>query len=308
LHAFMKILDMQGALQHDDPQMLIKLTRAHDFETLVLQYCTSERMANVVRFIESGKAQTEHDGRSHNVFFLVMERGDGDIRAKMGGAFLGGMSWRLFALHQTAVGLAQLHRKAIAHLDIKPSNIVEFDGAGMIKLCDLGSSVSRRHPGPADNLDFPGDERYAPPECLYGFAPPDATARRQSTDAYLLGSMIAFLLTGSGATNLLIDETPDEAVPLVDGPPVRFIDALPQLVSAHSRVSMQIRAAAPIYCAGELSDAYWQLCHPDPEVRGHPKSRQAAGRLPGIDRYVSLFALLKAKADVAEKQSRQNAN
>ncbi|MGF6368017.1 serine/threonine protein kinase [Paraburkholderia sp. RAU6.4a] len=301
--AFMKVLDMQGALQDDDPQTLIKLTRAHDFETLVLTFCTKEGLANVVKLLESGKAHAVLDGQKHNIFYLVMERGDEDVRARLETGFAGGFAWRLFALHQTAVGLAQLHWKAISHLDIKPSNVVEFREAGCIKLCDLGSAVSRRHPGPGDSIDYPGDERYAPPECIYGFVPQDAIDQRQGTDAYLLGSMIAFLVMGLGATNLLIDDTPDEAVPLVDGPAVRFSDALPFLVRAHGRITGRIRQAAPEYCANELADAYWQLCHPDPELRGHPDARKSAGRLPGIDRYISLFARLKIKAELAERKA-----
>jgi hypothetical protein len=165
----------------------------------------------------------------------------------------------------------------------------------LFKLGDFGHSYSPDHRSPYDLLPFPGDMRYAPPEYRFGFTPPNSVDQREGADAYLLGSLIASLFVGRGATGLLIDALPPEMKPHVDPHPT-FRDAYPYLLAAHTQNVVDISNAFPAFCREKVTQIYTELTHPDPELRGHPDSRASAGRLPGIDRYISKFDRLRKLA------------
>ena len=129
------------------------------------------------------------------VFCLVMEVGQGDIRKHADFAIGASANWKLAVLKDVALALDQLHRADIAHLDVKPSNVLSFDN-GVRKLCDLGRVVRRAVPGPFDGSPWPGDLNYSPPEAWYGYAAPDWINRRVAGDAYLLGSLLYYLFVG----------------------------------------------------------------------------------------------------------------
>ena len=70
--------------------------------------------------------------------------------------------WQI--LRQISLGLENIHRRGIVHLDIKPANIF-IDGQGSLKIGDFGLSV---RVGSQHDLDMEGDKYYMAPETLEG--------------------------------------------------------------------------------------------------------------------------------------------
>jgi serine/threonine protein kinase len=218
------------------------------------------------------------------------------------------MSIGLTALHNVANGLRQLAGGQIAHQDMKPSNVLKFPG-GTFKVCDLGRASLKGRIAPHDTFQVAGDQGYAPPELLYGQIDPEFVVRRWGCDAYLLGSLAAFLVCGAPMTALLIDELHASAWPKAwNG---TYAAVLPQVRAAFARamerIALEIPGAVPY--REELLLCIRQLCDPDPAVRGHPQTRATlagSGNVYDLERYVSIFDRLGMEARIYERKVRQN--
>jgi serine/threonine protein kinase len=310
-------MDLSAALQHADQLAAIRhFAEMIQFEGELLEICKQRHLSRIVRLIEQGTLDgavgsevTPVVAAASRVYFFIFELADGDVRHRFSRTCETDCSLKLRALHQTATAVAQLHGSSIAHQDVKPSNVVSFNG-NEHKLADLGRASLVGRLGPTDDLPFAGDLTYMPPEYAYGFTPPDALDRRFGTDVYLLGSLIAFLFTLQGSSALLRQRVPDHVLPRVWSTDPEsawngsFADALPHLVKAHGEVSDYLSQQIPTYCSGDLSRAYFELAHPDPLVRGHPKARRQVGRPLGLERYISLFDLLSKRSSVNERLAR----
>ncbi|PNF28431.1 Serine/threonine-protein kinase 17A [Cryptotermes secundus] len=93
-------------------------------------------------------------------------------------------------MHQILDGLVYLHSINVAHLDIKPQNLVlmsEFPH-GEVKLCDLG--ISRYISEGADIRDILGTPDYVAPEVL------NYESISLATDMWSVGVLLYVLLTG----------------------------------------------------------------------------------------------------------------
>ncbi|WP_082889669.1 protein kinase domain-containing protein [Methylomonas koyamae] len=296
--AFLKAMDLHAAIKVSLDEVQRVVTQ-YNFEKSLLTLCRDKNLSKIIRLISDGEhvIQKLPSGSSHDlnrVYYLIFELADGDIRKEL--RFNGEASnavWKAHVLHQIAVALTQLHSNKIAHQDLKPSNVLSFNNDKTCKLADLGRSSSMNIPAPTDVISFPGDFNYAPPEYLYNHVPSDFHDRRFSSDAYLLGSMISFLFTGLSALTLTIDRVDGAFKP--DAWVGNYSDVLPYLITAHTEVTNELKQYLPTDCKDEISNIYFQLCHPDPYTRGHPKARKQVGRPIGIDRYVSKFNLLTHK-------------
>jgi eukaryotic-like serine/threonine-protein kinase len=111
----------------------------------------------------------------------------------------------------------QLHFRKIHHQDVKPSNVLVFDGAAFSKLADFGRAHCIGLAAPHDELDVPGALSYAPPEQLYGFGLPDRVEGRRAADLYLLGSMLFFLFDGFPLTTATLRHLAPEHRPSLNG-------------------------------------------------------------------------------------------
>lgn len=303
--AFLKAMDLHEAIRHGLKAVELA-TRQYNFERDLLRLCRDGRLSNVVQLLDHG----EHElsvlpaGQTpllNRVYYMIFELADGDVRREL--AFNGEMlaSRKAHVLHQIGVALTQLHNVDIAHQDVKPSNVLSFKKIKKYKLTDLGRSASRNISAPSDDYPFPGDMNYAPPEYLYSYIPPDYHNRRYGSDAYLLGSMISFLFLGLGAISSTLHHLPSQYLPFEwkGGYP----EVLPFLVDAHTAAVAMLQPYLPEKCRGELSTIYFQLCHPDPSVRGHPAARSQHGRPIGLDRYISRFDAIEKLLRVHEKGS-----
>lgn len=292
---FLKALDLSGAMRSTDMTRELKnLLVAFEFERDLLDKCKSHRFTRVVYAIEYNQAEVDPNDPMGTVPYLIFERADGDIRRAMDELAAFDLAWALRSLHGIAVGIRQLHSVGIAHQDLKPSNILTFQGVG-VKLADLGRASTLSSRGPWDDYKLPGDPRYAPPEQLYGFSPVDWGQRRVAADLYHLGSMVHFLFADLSLTAALMQHLSCEHK--VGGWKGTFEDLLPHLAHAFSLVLHEFSEKVPIDVRDDVVAAVRYLGDPDPRLRGHPVSRQAPGQQFTLDRFVSLFNQLALKIE-----------
>ena len=139
---FVKVFDLGGAMRdhpNDVMAALGTLVNNHQYETSLLSICENAKLDRVVRVLEQNQVMLQADGGM--VFplpFIIFEMAEqGDFRRAVARSAAIDYAWRLRIIHQVAKGLQQLHGVAIAHQDLKPSNVLVFEGAEA-KLGDLG--------------------------------------------------------------------------------------------------------------------------------------------------------------------------
>jgi serine/threonine protein kinase len=291
--AFLKALDYSPALGRPDAADILKfLSSAYIYERDLAEKC--RKMDRVVRALDYGQIQVGPD-LAELVQYLILELGDGDIRQHLATVDLLNTSWRLRALHNVATGLKQLHGADISPQDLKPSNVVVFNGT-VSKVSDLGRATTKGQPSPFESISWIlCDRNYAPPEQLYGRYDADWVRLRQGCDMYLLGSMIAFVFTGTSMTHLVQGflhqshrctewkGTYDDVLPYVRAAFNQAVDA----------VSAAIRDAE---LRQDLTAILRQLCDPDPSVRGDSKNRLRRANPFSPERYITHFDVLARKA------------
>lgn len=308
--AFVKAIDFVDALNAADPLLeLTKLSNIANFEKDVLSYCAERAMSKVLKFI--GHEYLSSDGSNNpltRVSCLIMEAGTEDLRRLFNTKGAASCAWNLQVLRDVSQAISQLHKGGIAHQDIKPSNVIEVASSGgggkIMKVGDLGRVVRREHSGPFDGLHWPGDGRYSPPERWYGYIPPDWSDARDASDAYMLGSLLVYLFTGTTIQSLVFNHIPPAFTP---GTWTGSFDQdlMPVLVDVHSRVLNEhlLPQLAPAVADGIFAIAK-SLTNPDPLKRGDINARKQIGRPVGIDRiHQKLNALaLAAMADERGKK------
>ena len=298
--AFLKAFDYSAALAAPDPASTLKaLTESFVFERDLLRRCRDRKCDRVVTSLDDGIYRLAGESQADVVQYIVLELAEGDLRiqaSKVGGL---DAAWLTRSLHHIATGLSQLHGDGVAHQDLKPSNVLVFEGGGsgdVSKVADLGRAAWRGHePPPHDDLPVPGDRQYAPPELLYGHVEPEWQRRRLGCDAYHLGSMIYFCFVGSGMTEQIQAVLPESLRWRNWGG--TYGDVLPYLRDALGRVLARFPDMTPSEHGEELKTFVRQLCEPDPELRGHPKQRWSRAGQYALARYISRLDLLARRIE-----------
>lgn len=292
--AFVKAIDFRRAFHEKDfIAALNALTGQVLWEKELLEFCANNRMSRVVRLLDYEDFIHKEDGddQTKKVCCLVFEVGKGDLRQHFDIKVAPKLSWRIRVLRDVALGLDQLHRRGVAHLDVKPSNVIlvgeleQRDEA--MKLADLARSVRKDRSGPFDEVSWPGDQKYMPPEKWYGYKSSQWNNEREAADAYLLGSLAIYLLTGVTMNTLLINEMPDAFRPQnyrgqFDE---QLIDVLTQAQA--KALALYVADGLPANFKNELLSLITELTDPDPAKRGDRKARRQG--LVGIDRYHQKF-------------------
>ena len=296
---FMKVLDLSGVnLAQDPARELQTLTSAFNFERDVIKQCNQQRLSKVVVALAEGTVrEAVASGDVQVAQYIIFEMAESSLRAKVQMARSFDVAMEFRALQNVATGLSQLHMREIAHQDVKPSNVLLFPDKTS-KVADLGRSSRRGTVSPHDDLDFPGDQNYAPIELLYGYTLPDWKKRRVGSDLYQLGSLVVYMFTGLSVTHVLVERTPQDHRPTRWGG--GYQQVLPYLGEYFRAAMERIGSCFPEAYRAQLKQAVSELCHPDPEIRGHPKNRLAKDPM-GLQRYVSLFNLLATRAEVQMK-------
>lgn len=307
---FLKALDFSTALASPDPiSALQAMTAEYEFEREILQIC--ESLSRIVVALEFGTHNLGDPARAEIVPYIVFELADGNIRSQSVRAKLSTPTQSMRLFHQVAAGTRQLHSREIAHQDIKPSNVLMF-GDGQAKLGDLGRSIKRGRPTAHDN-GFPGDRRYAPPECMYDYAHAEFAVRRLSSDLFLLGSIGTFILTGVPFAALLVAEIPSRLHPATWRGP--YVQVLPHVRLAYDQALQKLedalRAQLPAFdgagYGGSLMEVFRWLLDPDPLLRGHPRTRamnSSGGNPFELERVLTALDVLCGKVAIAERKAR----
>jgi serine/threonine protein kinase len=259
------------------------------YERNLLEFCSNHKMRRVVTAIDSGEYSEQ--GEVFSVPYLVFEVATSDLKSHPR-LTNPGLKWKLTAFHGALVGLGQLHRKRIAHQDIKPSNILVF-GLDVSKISDLGCATQQGNSSRFEVEGPAGDLRYAPVELLYRHCSLDWDTRRFGADFFMMGGLLTYLVTGINFLGLIyshlhVDQRHDH----FGG---SFSQALPFLQNAYDLSLEQVKQAIPAEIGGDLIIVIGQLNHPDPEKRGNPQ--RFPGDLPrfSLERYISVIDRISKK-------------
>lgn len=292
--AFLKAMDYITAFQAPNTaEVLQAMTSAYLFEKDVCEKCRSHSLRRVVHAIDSGTIEASPGQPASKVEYLIFELADGDIRAHLDAQQGFDLAFVLRSLHNVAAGLEQLHRAGIAHQDLKPSNVLVFQGEEGSKVSDLGRAWSRDHQAPHDIYPVAGDWGYAPPELLYREIPSDAGMRRFGCDTFHLGSLIVFMFTRGHMTGLLTNHlAPEHRAYNWTG---TYAEVLPYVQVAFGMALQDFERHTPSQFTTNLTEMVKQLCEPDPSRRGHPLNRQ--GDPHSLERFISKLDLLAHKAE-----------
>jgi serine/threonine protein kinase len=303
--AFVKVVDILSALRSpgDFVTALFNATAEVQAERAVLEICANGQLSRIVQMLDSGQHTVPAFAGTplQNVFYFVFELAESDVRKQIEIGDAQQVAWKLCVLRDVALAIDQLNRVGVAHQDIKPSNVLLMEPVGvntLHKLGDFGRAVHRSNAGPHDALVFPGDTRYAPLSVDYGVREAEWTDGRTATDLYMLGLMAVFLFSGVNLTALQRQMTPNV---LKGGEwPGQFKEAIPHLIDIHARAIEQIKDSFPVPYREELLRIVRELTHPDPCVRGDPRSRRKVGSPPGTEVYVSRFGALAMRARLSK--------
>lgn len=287
--AFVKALDFRRAFHEKDFIAHLNMLTSHVlWEKEVMEFCRDQSMSRVVKLLDYEDIILPEDGDdpSKKVCCLVFEIGQGDLRSRFDFANNPNQSWRLRVLRDVALGLDQLHRRGVAHLDVKPSNVISVpvEALEVMKLADLGRAIRKGIRGPFDGLGWPGDGNYAPPEKWYGHNSIQWNEEREAADAYMLGNLFVYIMTGMPMNTLLHNEIPDAFKP---GPyrgqfDDQLIDVLRQ--AQLKALAIHVFPALPDNDQkAEIQAMIVDLTEPDPKRRGDRNARR--GGIVGIDRF-----------------------
>ena len=293
---FMKVLDLSRVKHAKDiARELQKVTEVFNYERDILGKC--RRNNRVVTAISDGTVML-NGVPFGQVQYLIFELADGDVRTQSDISKRLDLAWCLRSLHHIIVGMMQLHNSNIAHQDLKPSNVLVFNGDGC-KVGDLGHALEKGVVSPRGNFVVLGDPAYAPIEQLYGYEIPDWDKRRLGGDMYLIGSMIVFYFTGIGLSVQI------ESLLAVEHNRKNwngdYYDVLPYLRDAFDEVIyiLSENISDPIIdknVRNEIITMVRQLCDPDPELRGHPRNI-AIGNRYSLERFASRMGNIASKTE-----------
>jgi serine/threonine protein kinase len=301
---FLKALDFSRAHAAADKMLALEnMTRTYNFEKNVLALCRGANLNKVVVAISDGSLSVPA-APFGEVFYLIFELADGDIRRHAVMSNLFDAMWSLHALHHIATGLQQLHGQGIFHQDLKPSNVLVFDEGKTSKLADLGRAHCNTIAAPHDVLLLAGQPFYAPPEHLYSYWMADHVKARAASDLFLLGSMLHFFFTGAMLTPTVLSfMRPEHKPPYLSaenaGWTGTYDDVLPYLRAGYADALFEFNDAVdrsfsdqfPKVAEG-LKALLGYLTEPDPLLRGHVLNRRMEhGNHYSLERFVSAFDL-----------------
>jgi len=292
--AFLKALDYTQALQSQNSTVVLEsMLASFNFEVALLNKCKEKRLKRIVTPIAYGNVKVGGFGIAEFVSYIIFELAEGDIRKRKDQSVSFDLAWSLRCLHQSAVGLRQLHSVGITHQDLKPSNVLIFGNEGA-KLADLGRASDSTYPMPLDEVICPGDIRYSPPEQGYDNISQDIPNRRICADIYMMGSLIFFYFTSSSAKQLLIHYFKKPISTELES--TNFKSDLPYLKNAFQEslivLKKDLDGYAPKY-AKELLSIAKEMCEPDPLIRG----LQNEGNRCNLEIYISRFDAIARRAE-----------
>lgn len=298
---FCKVLNYAWLLTysgHDPAEAMADATSFYLFERDLARECVS--LSRVVTALDDGTIMLT-GYTMPTISYIIFEVADNDIRQLLDASDALDLSMRIRAVHHVATGLKQLHGRNVAHQDVKPSNVLVFppdsSGARVSKLGDLGRATVIGRPMKHDNLTVAGDRTYGPPEGLYGEVPDGFGPRRLACDLYQLGSMICFIFAAAPMNAVLQTELhPPHLWGNWHG---TYEEVLPYVRDAFGRALDRIAQATPLAIRPQVRRLIEDLCDPDPNQRGHFRTRQRRGSQYALERFITDLDRLSYDAALA---------
>jgi len=294
--AFLKAIDFSSAMQTPDPIGSMKaMLDAYVFERDLLIMCKDKHMDKITVPLDHGHVDLPAFGFCAQVYFLIFPMANGDLRSIMKKLDGIDLSWKFRYLHNAAVGIKQLHGSAIAHQDIKPSNVLLFpDKSG--KLADLGRSHAAGKVAPHSGCLIAGDQSYAPFELLFSVAL-DEDTRRYGCDVYLLGSLLLFTISGVTTTAEIVSYINSGTVSVPETSVRSYDEVLPYLCQAFELAMTSFQRQISGLGMDKKSEALvMQICrelnNPDHTRRGDPSMGARPSSRFSMERYISRFDML----------------
>lgn len=314
--AFLKALDLDRILDNDDEHDFLDVinreTTAFSQEQKLNEHCAKNRMRQVVSIISHGtvKVERKEGDKISKVPYMILELADGgDVRGYLKQRSINDFWAKFGYLKDVLLGISQLHAQEISHQDLKPSNVMVFANHGA-KVGDLGrASIKGFSGGAYEDWVVAGDSSYAPPEQLYGLAPPEWVDRRERSDLYQFGSLISFVLFGVTLNTMMQERIPAAIGPKhwfpEEGGGSTYSQALPYLQQAFFDGLEEYKTSLPAWAAVKVIDLIVQCSNPDYSQRG---SKRVLGKSQflglGLNRFVSALENLRTEA---AKQARLEA-
>ncbi len=299
---FLKALDFSDAFNKPDPARALQdMTSAYNHERDILEHCKNRKLSRVVLAVTHDYAQVPgFDPVSGSVAYMIFELAEGDVRKQVDLKQRLECLLSLSILDDVTLGMMQLHREAIAHQDLKPSNVLTYGDAGC-RVGDVGRSSRRGYQVWMDNLLVAGDRTYAPPEQLYSNLHADFVVRRIGCDLYLLGNLAAFLFSGINITAALLSRLDTSFHP--NKWAGTYDQVLPHLQRAFSEVLADLSSNIDPLVRDEITSLVRELCNPDLAKRGHRKGIGSASQY-SLERYKAYTDLLLKRTAVSVRTRR----
>ena len=297
---FLKAFDFSSALHTSDPMQTISImSKAFVVERDILEKCKNRKLSKVSLPVSSGSIQVPgFVGLDALVYYLIFEKAKTDVRSQLSNINNIDMAWCFRSLHSAVTGIQQLHVSSVAHQDLKPSNILIYESEKE-KISDLGRASDMMIASAIDDLSMPGDRGYAPLEQFYGIKYSSDFIKRFSIDMYHLGSLFfSYFLQMSATQSITLNlKRANNKTPLGKD----FIHDLPLIINAFQDSMIALEVELSKYLSRTLTETISiinELCHPDPDKRGNPKTLMRSYGQFDLQRYISIFNKLARYAEM----------
>lgn len=307
VQGFLKAIDFSKEMPSPDRMQV--LINSYIFERNLLNTCLDRHMRYVVRIVDHGVFRFPPEDVPNNmyapypdVYYMVMEQAEGSVRGVIDLSQSFDYAWALRSLHNVAVGLEEMHQAQIAHQDIKPSNVLLFNGQKISKVTDLGRSSTIGISAEHDEYFCAGDRTYSPFEQIYGFVNEDWRVRRFSCDMYMFGNLIAVYFNNVSMTIAVLNTlSQDFKVEELQG---TYLEILPRLEFSFEKCLNHFNESIDSELRTELIKMVSQLCHPDIKKRGDLLNSNSPDKSQqySLRRYISRLDYLTKKWEYKFRQ------
>ena len=303
--AFLKAFNFKEVFRNKENMMEILnvFSEAYNYEKEILEKCSQKKLKHIVNILDAGSI-TEQDYMIP-VPYLIFEMADKSLRNKINDLNKKiDVIWNLKCCHQITVALQEIHNSDIAHLDLKPSNILLFE-QDYSKLTDFGRSSMKTSTYKAyydKDGKVEGDRSYSPIERLYGVNDGDWYELKIGTDFYLLGSFIFQLFTRYSITTAIMCRLDKQFWwNIWKG---GYSEVYSYIVEAYVIVMQEFKEKLNTILDSKIVDEILsiidEMCTPDKSKRGDPELiKRKSNKKYELQRYMTRIDKIIKKLEIA---------